>query len=211
MEHPSLIIGYQTEVRTDVANRFEPTFEPSPRLVNADAIQRDIERQRAKFLATLPRMPYFTTLTRIYVVDLEAEDAHDFRSDDQNLACAKFAELIRERYAHVWPDTFRTESPSKPIIGFDIGDFLKLCGLECSLPDVDSPLPLSMWVGNHFHRDVRELICPDAYKIDLAVALSCRGLTEIVPPDFQPHQDAKLDTQLAATVMSQLCRTPVSI
>lgn len=119
--------------------------------------------------------------------------------------------LHREMFKGCWGDSTNSwgGGPPKAIfMGFEPRFFLKLLGLECSMPFCGKRLPVEMWYGNSDHRDISEAIMPKSetkhLDWDLVLKARRRGLTgedlerydavidNWVGPGVDPEKDVKL-------------------
>ncbi len=81
---------------------------------------------------------------------------------------AKFRNYLNKNYPGAWGSEVGGRKPPEVVlVGFNLRPFLKILGIECSLPASDKACPLRLWYDNTDHRDIAEAILPR----------ECKGLT----------------------------------
>lgn len=203
-----LIVGFSTRLATDHKD-YVPTFEPDKRLTDPVKIAANIEEKKAAFLANAKDMPYFGTFSSVFISDPANEriGQWNYRSPGGTKVpiCQAVRSWVLAKYTWPW-DTHPDYKMETPVVfmGFNTRLFLKLLGIECSLPGNNCPLPPSMWYGNTDHRDIEEAIIPKEFKdVTLKTALLFRG---IVPKEswVRPHEDPEEDVRITVELCSQL-------
>lgn len=106
----------------------------------------------------------------------------------------------------------KAPAPEVVFLGFHTRLFLKMLGIECSLP-ANQPaditklgvLPLSMWYANSDHRDIGEAVKPAEYKhLTWDIVLRARGLRERYKDWNGPMGNVTADLNLASDFAAQL-------
>lgn len=181
-ETAKLFVGY----RTRTAEGYEalmPEFRAPSHWKDTAKIAAEVEVRKQAFLAGAKDCPYVGTFDQVFLVDPSNNQAvlWDYRppgSGKQPISLAVRAYLIKF-WKDAWKDdmtTVRNRVPPAAIfVGFDMRTFLKILGLECSMPAVGKPLPLRLWYDNTDHRDIGEAVLPKEFKqIGLAEVVKAR-------------------------------------
>lgn len=131
--------------------------------------------------------------------------------------------LSKSRWPDAWPHSTHAKLAGEPrvvFIGFDVSLFLKMLGIECSLPENQptdsngampaasrSTLPLGLWYDNpDAHRDIGDAVLPGVcgQAVTWDAVLRRRGLREEFPDWQGPHVNVKQDASLIARLGGQL-------
>lgn len=220
-----LFVGYKTRLR-EGADKALPEFKPPSNYKDAGKISAYVEEKKAGFLADAKNMPYTGTFDEVFIFDPNARDEKQpnvlkpksllykwHPPEDQRPAVSvRVRNYLLKTYPDAWSnDTHGRKSPSVIIVGFDPRTFLKILGLECSLPTVDKVCPLGLWYSNSDHRDIGEAICPKEFAgLTLPFVLKHRRPTDEemgkawdeltkgwTGPGENPEQDARIAIELA--------------
>lgn len=176
---------------------------------------------------------YTCTFDEVFISVLSARKARLFRSENRKPdkpICVDIRNFLLDIFGDAWTDELFPAERSKPraiFMGFDPRFFLKLLGLECSLPMYEyraeegeeervSRLPVSMWYGNSDHRDIGEAVMPktETKQLDWPQVLLVRGMGMAAEdrvrygavidgwtgPGKNPNQDVEIAIELAAQV-----------
>lgn len=170
------------------------------------------------------KMPYLGTFGSVHLLDTSTPPEptlHKWSSEkrqpfgkDKPLS-ALIASFLKSKWPDAFEEQFSVEHKVSEIIlvGFEIRRFVKMLGLECSMPGIECPLPGILWYGSHAYRDVSEMIIPKDVKLDkfLPFVLKCRGLS--VKENWKgPCEDAATDLRLTTELLTQLkfLRKPIA-
>jgi len=217
-----LIVGY-TMVKLPGTDEFLKDIKDS---VKAPAnykdpmkIQEYVEKETQKRIETASRSPYLGTFGKVYLMDTSVtptglhfwacEKRAPFGS--QPSMCSTIAAFLKSK----WPEAFDNNSTLTfqkseiMFVGFEIKRFLKVLGLECSMPGVNTPLPPVLWYGSDAGRDVGEMIAPKSLNVDLSLALKSRGFWR---QGWEPCENAEDDMRLSVEILTQLnfLRKPIA-
>ena len=166
-----------------------------------EAIEKWKAERKANFLVAAANQPYTGTFTEIRVASPGMTKLHLFKDDAAKLPPAqKAADVIAEYVAK-----FAAKNPDGRtlLIGFDMRDFLKIMGTECSLPG-RTPIDPDLWIANGDHRDVAELVKPKEYQLTWPMVLKARNLDESFSDWRGPHENAEKDLMLITELATQL-------
>lgn len=126
---------------------------------------------------------YTCTFDEVFLAIPTMEKARLFKSEGHKegySVSATVSGFLLKLFPQAWPDALFTPrgDPEAIFMGFDPRFFLKLLGLECSMPMHGCALPVSMWYGNSDHRDIGEAVMPktETKQLDWPLVLAARGL-----------------------------------
>ncbi len=123
------------------------------------------------------------------------------RAWEYNEANRLFDTVLAATQEVVAADRPHEEPPVSPVfIGFDPKAFLKIWGLELSMPGVAQPLAPAVWYGSNNYKDIRAALIPsEAPHLDLRHVLKLRGIdvTNWTKPGVNPQADVTIITQAA--------------
>jgi len=218
-----LFVGYSTRPSgTAVA---PPEFPPPPGVKDAARAAAYADECRAQFAADAKNLPYAGTFDEVFLVDPQNRDeaqpeltklrALQFKwSADKGKAAvsSRVAAYLRRYYRGAWPEDGGKPTLRVVFYGFEPRTFLKLLGLECSLPGLGPPLRPEAWYNTSDYVDLGEAVCPREFKgLTLPYALRCRRPAaddagrhwdELIKnwkgPGVNPHQDVGIAVELAA-------------
>lgn len=159
-----IFIGYRTRP-IDNAKDFMPTFTANRTLKDQDKINADIAAKQAVFNEECKNCPYIGTFDEVFLVDPQQEKALQwtYKAPDSGkpMVAASVSNYLLKHYADGWSDKdYNSKTPPFRVCGFNPRLFLKMLGLECSLPRIGKKLPLRMWYNNSEHRDTEEAVRP---------------------------------------------------
>ncbi len=207
-----IFIGYKTRT-IDGIEKLLPEFKAPSHWKDKEKIAADVAEKKEAFLANAKNMPYTGTLSEVVLCDNKAKKTLQWKDDaDKPPVSVRVRNYLLKNYPDAWSnDTHDRKPPSVILVGFDPRTFLKILGLECSLPTVNKPCPLGLWYTNTDHRDIEEAIMPKEFKgltlpyvlkfrrpVDAAEATKWDGLVKDWPgPGVFPDRDALLCVELA--------------
>lgn len=161
---------------------------------------------------------YTCTFDEVFLAIPSVEKARLFKAEGRKAGdsvSSGVRNFLLKLFPQAWPDELfspRT-SPEAIFMGFDPRFFLKLLGLECSMPMHECALPVSMWYGNSDHRDIGEAVMPktETKQLDWPMVLAARGLGMAADdkarydamiknwpgPGVHPQQDVDIVIELA--------------
>lgn len=222
-----LFVGYKTRLRPG-AEKTVPEFRAPGNYKDQAKIAAFQEEKKAGFLDAAKDMPYTGTFDEVFLIDPQSPDerapektkmkALQYRWQPPEEGGTKPPVSVRVRnyllkhYRHAWANDTNGRRPAEVVfVGFDPRTFLKILGLECTLPAIAKPCPVGMWYGNSDHRDIGEAICPKEFVgLTLPFALSFRRPVDPeqavywdsitkgwTGPGETPEQDARIAIELA--------------
>jgi len=212
-----LIIAYRTrpaEVEVPM-----PTFKAPSQYKAQDKIDAYIADKEAAFLASLKDKPYTGTFDEVKIFDTGHEEmvTYKYRAPDSDKppVCLAIRDWLLKRYPKAWPNSTNFKGlPEAVFIGFNPRLFVKMLGIECSLPENQpmkegerdpsktNALPLSMWYGQSDYRDIEEAAKPKEFDLSWEIVLGARGLS--FPGWAGPGTDPETDLKIAIELASQL-------
>lgn len=201
---PKILVGYTT--RPGLDEPYSPTFTPPANYKDLAKIAEWQQQRQAEWPAEATYYPYVSTFNEVFMAvigpGLRDVGKWSYRPKDSGKQpiCLAMKIWLMKFFGEAWT----TGSGARPIfIGFDPRSFLKMWGLECSMPGNNSPLPLSVWYGTSLHRDIGDALLPSEYKhIPLTQVLKWRG---IEAPNWKgPGADPELDVRVATQAAEQL-------
>lgn len=225
-----LIVAYRTQLVPGLQPVMADELQPPANFKHADAIEKwraeQLPKLEAKFQAECAQQPYTATFAEVQIADLHNERKGKWvyrapnNEEGKQAACLAIRSWLLKEYPDAWPHTTHPDRrvPAAIFVGFNPRLFLKILGIECSLPahqpmDADGKpdpkklnvLPLSMWYPNSDHRDIEEAVKPADFKyLPWNVVLEARGLL----PEFKdwkaPGVNVTMDLKLATRLAAQL-------
>jgi hypothetical protein len=208
-----ILVGYRTRL-IDGADKLMPAFTPPANYKDHDKIDAYVKNKQQEWRAEAGRCPYVGTFDAVVLVDLGSGLTGQWSykgrkpGGDRPPVCLAVQDWLLQRHPDAWPDELMIPhyQPEVVFLGFDPRCFLKMLGIECSLPGCDSPLPLSMWYGEaaaRGHRDVEEACIPRECrdKVGWPAVLGRRGIAAKdgwSGPGVDPAEDVRLVAELAA-------------
>lgn len=210
-----IIIGYSTQLANLDASMM-PQFKAPSNYKDESKIAAYIEESKQNFILNAKDAPYTGTFKQVFMLDPSNKKVAQFDNyDDPNKQpiCVRVRNYLIKSYPSGWNEnTYDSRNPPFRFLGFNIRRFLKMLGLECSLPSINKPLPLKMWYSNSEHRDIIEAILPHEFdkQLDLQLVLKYRRplkpenserwdtmLSGWEGPHINPQKDAWLTVELA--------------
>lgn len=224
MSTKKLIVGYRTRiVSEEVFEQLMPTITASKTIKedNHEKIKEDIEKRVAAFRANAHTLPYMATFDEVCIISPSTEEKSSWKCEGRDPYGSKLAMCLAirgwllKRFPNAWPeDTHEVKKPEVVFIGFNPRLFVKMLGLECSLPQYNKPLPPKLWYSSSDYRDIESAVLPDDCKpLTLPAILKRRR-----PPDpdagakwdemlknwTEPGKDPAVDAWLATELATQL-------
>jgi hypothetical protein len=212
---PKVFIGYRTQPSGDLLAA-APEFKAPSNYVDKEKINAAIQVKREQFAAEAAHLPYTASLSEIYIFDAGSSQATQFVTVPEKKSPASRAlRYLLKAYPQAWGDEAGYEfgKPTVIFVGFKIRMFLKILGIECSLPGSPKRAPLGLWTSGSNYRDIGDLICPPDYGFSFPYVLSRRRPVDPVEgqtwdtlvdgwtgPGVSPEQDALLAVELATQV-----------
>ena len=204
-----------------------PTPTAPKRWKDEQKIAEYVAAKQEEQQALVAEVPYGATFDHVVTVDVAKEDKASYHSKGREPGGSKvpISVAVRsyclKRYPKGWPEGFDGPEAKDAVyfVGFNVKRFLKIMGIECSLPEFqprdaegkedvnkDSNLPLSMWLGNSNHRDIETIVIPKDYKDVLSwpTVLSARGLGDKFSEWKGPHVDPEMDILLISELAAQV-------
>jgi hypothetical protein len=224
-QHRYLITAYKTKpLASELIDSLKPAFEADKRLSDPLKIAADLKAKEDAYLTEAARQPYTSTFDEVFLVDPVGVQKplwlkYRIPGGPKPPVCVAVREWLLSHYPGSWLEDWQTGVAKSGVgvvpvrvifVGFNPKLFLKLLGEECSLPEINQPLPPRMWYGTSDHRDVEEAICPEICKrLTLEMALKRRRpaaeeaaqkwdavLKDWKGPGHDVQKDALLVTQL---------------
>jgi hypothetical protein len=207
-----LIVAFETQLVPGVP---APKFVPPANYKDQTKIEAWLEKKQTEYAATAANQPYTGTFKRLIIADPANERVLNLTyrkpGGDQQPVCLAARSWLLKEYPDAWEhSTNSRREPEVIFIGFRTRLFLKMLGIECSMPanqpeeaDQSNALPLGMWYGNSDHRDLEEACMPRGFELDLNQVLHMRGIT--VKQSWRGvGSDAKGDLSVATELAAQL-------
>ena len=175
-----------------------------------------IKERKDNFEADAANQPYTGTFDEVMLVDLQKQLVGKWSSKDRDAADGlTVAEAAASWILRNNPDAFAgdildTANSNVVFIGFDTRLFLKMLGLDCTLPDSKVQVPLRLWYNNSNHRDITEAVMPSEFSLSWPIVLKLRkpweaddatkkwDVSSWTRPHVNVQQDSWLITELAA-------------
>lgn len=212
-----LFVGYRTRLADGLDDNL-PEFKAPANWKDEAKIKAEVELRKSNFLASAKDMPYTGTFDEVVLIDSKNKKTLQYKYHDPAEGKPTVAVRVRNYLLKNYPDAWgfdthgRERVPQAIVVGFDPRTFLKILGLECSLPSVDKAAPLGLWYTNSDHRDVIEAVMPKEFAgLTLPFVLKYRRPVEPGPaaawddllkdwpgPGVHPDKDAKLAVELAS-------------
>ena len=171
-----VFIGYSTRVVPDV-ERLMPEFESRAGTKDEDKKKVQITEKQEAWKRDAKNMPYTGTFDKVHIAiqpDPHEEDpelkrgkvvtydsASRYPFGTRTAVSRMVGSLLLRYFPTAWSDDIVSKSiPKAVFIGFNPRRFLKMLGIECSLPTIRKTLPAGLWYGNSDHRDIGEAVIP---------------------------------------------------
>ncbi len=218
LERPTAILAIGYKLKLAVSEAMLPEIMPdfSDRVPSnykdPIKIQEKIEELKASWFAEAARTPYLCTFDAVQINDVVNERSTTLFSKDRGLGDKKrpISLVVRswllKHYPKAWHDELvDRKKPEVIFVGFEPRQFLKVLGIECSLPGYDSPLPVSLWYNTLDHRDITEACMPAEHqkRLDWRLVLSRRQVA-VKEGWSGPGDDAIEDARIVGELGAQL-------
>jgi hypothetical protein len=220
MPTAKIIVGYRTRpVAEELLKSIMPVIQANKSFKEEAKIAADIATKTEAFMSDCKDYGYTGTFDEVVLMTPNSEKVTRFEykgrepGGKRSPICLAVASWINKAFPGAWSDeaAAKDDYPTVVFLGFNMRQFLKMLGTECSLPEHAKPLPHRMWIGNSDHRDIEELILPKDFEpVTLASALKRRRpkddesaaqwdkfLTNWPGPHVDPTTDVWLITELA--------------
>lgn len=216
-----IIVAFKTMISdpAQVAS-LTPEFEAPSNYKDKDKIEKYIAQKKANFANQAASQPYTGTFDEIMLVDLQKQIVGKWsskdRKDENDLTVAEAAAswILTNNPGAFDGDILDVRASNVVFIGFDTRLFLKMLGLECTLPDSKVRVPLRLWYNNPNHRDIAEAVMPAEYVLSWQIVLKLREPVEAVQGATekwdhikswqQPHVNVQHDSLLITEMAAQL-------
>jgi hypothetical protein len=218
-----VFVGYTTRrVPDEWLTSLTPVFSPRGGTTDPAKIAAQIAEKKAAWEAEAASMPYTGTFDKVCLLEPSRKLSVSFDSKDRfpfgekPAVSAQVGQWLLKHFPGAWSDepNFRGQH-SVVFVGFNPKLFLKLLGLECSLPVSKVKLPLSLWYGNSDHRDIQEAVMPKdfaTFEWKSITAARRRGLNEEDAAKYDtgfadwngPHVNAEADRFVSTVFGAQL-------
>jgi hypothetical protein len=218
-----IFVGYTTRpVPDEILKDLMPKFEGRSGTKDEEKIKEQIAEKEAKWKEDCADMPYTGTFDAVHIVVPCKELSVTYKSDgrqpfgEKPSVSAQVRAFLMKHFKDVWGNEMNSRGTDEAIfVGFNPRRFLKMLGIECSLPEVGKPCPAELWFGNSEHRDIEEAVMPKDFKLlDWKTVIARRrlGLDDDVQKDFDelfedwdgPGADPEQDVAIAITMATQL-------
>lgn len=189
----NIYVGYRLVAAAGI-EKLMPDFQAPPTYKDPDKIKANIEEQKQKYLDEAAQQPYTGTFDEVALCLAAGEESRVFvRPDPADTTKLPISVQVRNFLMKTfekekpWDQDAIAEREGQPAVifwGFEPRLFLKMLGLECSLPQYNSTgkdrrCPPHLWYANQDHRDVGTAIVPTEFRrLTLPVALKARAPTE---------------------------------
>jgi len=213
-----IFVGY-TCVLAKGATDLQPEFTGKTGTKDEEKIAQQIIDQREAWNQKAAQQPYTGTFGSVYLIDPKLKFAGEFLPKPDLPVERQVVDwlLDKDRYEQAWPfDTHQRYEPTVVFVGFDSRKFLKMLGINCSMPSLNCSVPAPLWYGNTDHRDIEEACIPREFKstITMDVVLKARR-AGLGPRDLKkydkavngwkgPGHNAKQDANIAFALGAQL-------
>lgn len=213
-----IVVGYRTR---PVGNVLElmPAFKAPSHWKDPEKINSSIEEQKQQYLKNAKDAPYTGTFDCVFMLDIGEKKVMQWDYREPGAGKSPISVAVRnyltKTYPTGWEDkVYDTRNPPFRVVGFNPRRFLKILGLECSLPSVNKPLPPRMWYNNQEHRDIVEAVLPRDFEklLDLPTVLKQRRPDGDARKKWDeklngwegPHQNPEADAWLTVELCKQL-------
>ncbi len=213
-----IVVGYRTKASANSAELM-PAFKAPSHWKDAAKIEAAVTDKKANFLNNAKNAPYTGTFDSVFFADAGSKkplrwDASDDTSKPP--VSVRVRNYLMKTYPDGWGDKeYDNRNPPFRLVGFNPRCFLKMLGLECSLPSVGKPLPLKMWYSNAEHRDIEEAVLPKDFSDTLDIVSVMKARRPVDPAAREkwdaamkgwtgPHVDPQKDAVLAVELAAQL-------
>lgn len=172
-----LFLGFQVVLDQARAAQAPPP-EADGRLKDATKIQEDLSKKRARQAEELINVPYYGTLTRICVIDLQGKTQLDL-SFNNGQGYETAITLLNAKFLEGRDDM------TTPIIGFGFNALDRLRQLAIEGARLKLPLNAHLWYHNHMSPhviiDPFDYILKKEHQAHLPVAAFCNYIGHPIP------------------------------
>lgn len=168
-----LIVAYRTKVVSDeVVEALMPPIQ-LPKSAKGDDEKKaaDLQARIDAFKENARNLPYTGTFDYVTISAPSIEKVARWDSKGRELGgskvpmCIAIRSWLLKHFPNAWShDTHDTRKPEAVFIGFNPRRFVKMLGLECSLPLYGQPLPPKLWYSQSDYRDMESAVLPDDCK-----------------------------------------------
>lgn len=162
---PKILVAYRTKL-VDYHKAITPKFEGRAGTKDPVKIAEQIAEKEARFQAEAASMPYTSTFDEVRLILLPQKETLMYKSEGRGLMSQRppisvvMRGMLLKAFPNAWGDSLGVKrDPPVMFVGFNPRRFLKIFGLECSLPGY-KPLPLDMWYASNNYRDIEETLLP---------------------------------------------------
>jgi hypothetical protein len=213
-----LLIGYKTKPAPGY-EKMLPEFEGRSGTKDAAKIAQQIAEKKQAFEEMAAGTPYLGTFEDVCVrLFADKEPAYRFTltGADTTPISARVGAWLLKKCPGAWPwDLLAPPARGVVFLGFEPRLFLKILGLECSMPPISAPLPPRLWFANSDHRDLETALIPAEHKKELSLRKVLERRRPLGEEDGKkwdamlagwagPGHDPKKDLDLATEVAAQL-------
>jgi len=211
-----IFVGFRTRPVEDF-KEFMPKFSASRVLTDPKKIEADIQAKAEMFVSTCKDAPYTGTFDEVFLVDRRKKKVLQWlyppKDSDKPRICVSVRNYLLKAYPTAWDWDTHGKRPEVVFLGFNPRLFLKMLGLECSLPGVGKPLPPKLWYSNSDHRDIEEAVLPKDFEKVLTLDTVIKRRRPLDPeaakkwdehvkdwpgPGQVPRKDVEIAIELAA-------------
>lgn len=195
-----ILVAYTTRVVPNIAD-FTPKFEAPANFKDPAKIEEEITKKKAAFLATAKDQPYTGTLDCVLLITRQAAETKfftDATGGGKVSVAMQVQGFLRTTFKNAWSE-LKSESRPPVFVGFEPKVFLKMLGLECSLPSSKAvsqatACPLNLWYDNSAgHRDIGAAIVPSEFSKTLSLHVALKAHRPVLRAEAE-----KWDAMLAS-------------
>lgn len=167
-----IFVGYRTQVIAGY-EALMPEFNGNAGTKDPEKIAEQIADKKAKWLLNAADQAYTGTFAEVHLLIPSLEKSFSFKAEGRGgdtgkpMVCRAVRDTLLKLFPNAWADNLHSESRKEveaAFVGFEPRVFLKMLGLECTLPVHNCPLPVSLWYNNSDHRDVTKAVMPEDFK-----------------------------------------------
>lgn len=160
--------------------------------------------------------PFTGRFSSVYLIAPGYKKTAHFLPEDGLTVEKQVVEFLNSCFKDAWPwDAHVGFDPQVFFVGFDPHRFLKMLGLNCTLPALNCPMPASLWYGNTNSIDIEEVCLGDletqatfdtvlkAYQAQFNTKEAAR-FDKLTGGWTGPWLNAKQDAEIAAWLGAQL-------
>lgn len=216
-----IFVGYKTAVVSGF-EELMPTFEGRAGTKDPEKIAEQIAEKKNAWLQDAPNSPYTGTLSEVVLAVPSLGKMVTFKAEGRGPGTAKPAvcvaarNIILEWFPDEWPNETHPvySKVNVAICGFATRTFIKMLGIECSLPQNKCPLPPPLWYSNSDHRDIGEAVMPTGFTVGWPTVIKARrvGLSAVDLEKYNktfegwdgPGNNCEQDVKVALLMADQL-------